>query len=249
MQPARLLITGCGRSGTGYVSTLLSRLGLPCSHEVVYGEALCSTGAQPVWSDALRAEASWLAAPYLGSLPAGTIVLHQVREPVSVVRSFLRIRFFEGNGPFKRFAERHVPALAVGSPFERSVKYWLFWNQLVASAAQRSELVYRRHRLEDLDVRFVEKLCLEFGVPRSRAEIQRALAEIPRDVNTSGSKHSDASVRWSNLPRGDWTPDLEEFAGRVGYAGETLDGTLRALSNPRAPLPHGKSDTSTHVGG
>ncbi|MBI5433855.1 MAG: hypothetical protein HZA52_13570 [Planctomycetes bacterium] len=232
----RFLITGCGRSGTGYIATLLGELGIPCGHEVLYQPETCIERA-PEWSESVVGESSWLAAPYLATLAEGTLVLHQVREPVAVVRSFLRIRFFEGKSVWKRFAEAHVAELASGTPLERCVKYWLGWNQLCQAASGMRHVEYRRHRLEDIDVDFLDELCSTLGEPRERATIVAALDRIPRDTNTSGAKHQDGSLRWSNLPRGEWGAELEDLAGRYGYAGELPDGGLRSQPRPRAALP------------
>lgn len=233
----RFLVTGCGRSGTGYLAALFSQLGLQCGHEALFHPAACAE-ASPSWPAGVVGESSWLAAPFLAGLPPGTLVIHQVREPVAVVRSFLRIRFFEGKSAWKRFAERHAPELATGTPLERCVKYWLHWNRLCQGAAALGQVEYRRHRLEDVDRELLAELCVALGAPRETAAIEAALARVPRDTNTSGAKHQDGSIRWSNLPRGEWSADLEDLAGRLGYAGELADGSLR--TQPRPPLPRAR---------
>ena len=88
------VVTGCARSGTAYTAAVLSRLGLRCGHEVVFGpatRAFTGFGGQ-------HGDSSWLAVPFLGQLPAGpdgAVVLHRVRHPLKVVRSLLGIRFFD----------------------------------------------------------------------------------------------------------------------------------------------------------
>src|SRR5689334_5762287 len=93
MAPQRVLITGCARSGTGYLAALLTELGLECGHERVFAPRTVR-GSTPTWPDGVRAESSWLAAPYLAHLPKGTAVVHLVRHPLAVMRSNLRIGFF-----------------------------------------------------------------------------------------------------------------------------------------------------------
>ena len=39
-------------------------------------------------------DSSWLAVPFLGQLPPGTVVIHVVREPSAVIRSLVATRFF-----------------------------------------------------------------------------------------------------------------------------------------------------------
>jgi hypothetical protein len=85
------VVTGCARSGTTYLSVVLSRLGLRCGHEVVFGPRTRSfEGFRGQHGDS-----SWLAVPFLPELPADTLVLHRVRHPLRVVRSLLGIRFFD----------------------------------------------------------------------------------------------------------------------------------------------------------
>jgi hypothetical protein len=88
------LITGCARSGTGYTASLFSELGVPCGHEAVFTPY--STGFEG-WGTA-QGESSWLAVPFVEQLPAGTVVLHQVRHPAAVIGSLLAIGFFSERG-------------------------------------------------------------------------------------------------------------------------------------------------------
>lgn len=86
----RLVVTGSGRSGTGFTATLLTSSGIVCGHEEIFGpwvKDFISLGR-------LRNDASWLAAPHLTSLPARTLVVHQTRHPLAVARSYLGIGFF-----------------------------------------------------------------------------------------------------------------------------------------------------------
>lgn len=211
------LVTGCGRSGTGYAAALFTALGIPCGHEALFSVGALGSDAPPAWPAEVEGESSWLAAPFFLALPPGTVVLHQVREPLAVIRSFARTRFFEGRHVWKRFAERHAPELARGTPLERCVAYWLCWNQLAASAATHAHLVYRRHRLEDLGVERVAQLCEALGRPRSRERIAAAMARVPRDTNTSGVKDGDSATTWASLPRSGAWSELEQLAARWGY--------------------------------
>jgi hypothetical protein len=85
------VVTGCPRSGTHYLSEVLTRVGLLCRHEAVFGPYDRSfTGFGRAHGDS-----SWLAVPFLGQLPADAVVLHQTRHPLEVVRSLLGIGFLE----------------------------------------------------------------------------------------------------------------------------------------------------------
>lgn len=219
------------------MSALLGALAIPCGHEALFNPERIASGASAVWPEEVRGESSWLATPFLDSLPADTLVLHQVRDPVAVVRSFLRTRFFEGRHAYKRFAESAAPELASGTPFERCVLYWLHWNRRAERGRSLSHLEYRRHRLEEIDAPFLSSLCAALGEPRTVHEVAAAFASVPRDTNTSGNKYADGAVRWSTLPRGTWSAELEEQARRYGYGHELADGALAAAPAIRPPAP------------
>jgi hypothetical protein len=84
------VVTGCARSGTRYISRLLSDLGLACGHERLFTPW---TRSVPPFGK-LRGDSSWVAAPYLDALPSDVVVLHQIRHPMAVTRSLHRIGFF-----------------------------------------------------------------------------------------------------------------------------------------------------------
>jgi hypothetical protein len=188
------------------------------------------------WPEEVRGESSWLAAPFLDQLPAGTLVLHQVREPIAVVRSFLRTRFFESRTGYRALAEVVEPELAHGTLIERCVKYWVLWNRLSQRAERIEGLVYRRHRLEDVDAGFLGRVLGELGLHCDSAHVDEVLKEHPRDTNTSGSKIHDGSLSLSSLPEGRWKDELIELAARYGYCSEQGDGTLGQHHEPRAPF-------------
>lgn len=104
----RFVITGCARSGTGYTARLFTQLGVETEHETVfspYAETFAGWGAAP-------GESSWLAAPFIDRLPAGTVVLHQVRHPVDVIRSLLGVHFFDQTGTQLRRDARSLAQVA-----------------------------------------------------------------------------------------------------------------------------------------
>jgi len=229
MDIGRFLITGCGRSGTGYTARLLGDLGLACGHEAVFFPPQDGRW-QFAWPVDLPGESSWLGAPFLKALPKGTIVLHQVREPVAVIRSFLRIRFFDEPSPYLKFAEARVPELARGDRVERCMKYWLQWNRLAELGAHFEDLRYLRYRLEDIDAALLERLLELIGYRCEPERVARAVAERPRDYNSRGDKQADADVTWEALPRGELRESVAELAGRYGYEGTSKDGTLAVIA-------------------
>jgi len=211
------VVSGCGRSGIGHTASILTALGAPCGHGVIFKPETFQAAGPLVWPANAAGDASWYAAPFLGRLPEGSTVLHQVREPIAVIRSVLRSGVLEAEGADRRFAERYQPELALGGPTVRAMRYWVEWNRMVEAVADYDDLRYRRHRLEGLDVDGVTHLCAALGLRRSPEVIQRVLDSRPRNLNTRGDKRRDVSVNWSTLPKGALLDELVELATSYGY--------------------------------
>jgi len=93
------IVTGTARSGTGFMSHLLSNNGIECYHEGIFGvknhtleEYLTGIEESPTVADS-----SWLVAPFINDIQ--TIyphikIIHVVRNPLKVIRSFLELGFF-----------------------------------------------------------------------------------------------------------------------------------------------------------
>lgn len=103
----RFVVTGTGRSGTGFIAAVLAEAGLRCGHETLFGPR---TRRVPPF-DALDGDISWLAAPFVGALPPGTVVLHQLRDPVEVVSSWVGLRFLHERGPYSFLRASGPPRL------------------------------------------------------------------------------------------------------------------------------------------
>ena len=238
MAVRRFLVTGAGRSGTGYIASVLTALGCLTGHEDIFGPAKLRDAEEILWPPEVPGDSSWLGAPYLDALPKGTIVLHQVREPVANVRSSLRIRFFKTPSWYRSFAEQHAPALLAGSEPERCLCYWLEWNRMAERARTMPELEYFRYRLEDIDPEIVGEICLRIGLSATPARIAEVLAQLPRDINTRGDKSQDGDWRWSELPPGETKRAAEKLAAGYGYGAETEGGTLAVLPRQRLRATH-----------
>lgn len=236
----RFVVTGCGRSGTGYTASLLTRLGVACGHEQVFHPWTLNPGYWPdpstietdersgaIWLD-LVGDASNMASPYLPRLPRGFVVVHQIREPIAVIRSLLRIKFFTSpDCAYRGTMHRDAPHIFQGDPLERAMRYWLEWNRLTEQAASSPHLSPLCWRLEDIDAELVEAFLHTIGHPVERSEIERALADNPRQYNTRGNRSADR-LTWDDLPRGRLKDQLAEYAASWGYQGVSPDGRLLA---------------------
>ncbi len=216
--PSRVfVVTGSGRSGLAHTAAVLTALGAPCGVDSVFHPGSVVGPRRFVWPARAAGEASWLAAPLLGKLPEGATVLHQVREPLAVIRSVLRSGILDNAGPHHDYVVRHVPELALGGPTVRAMRYWIEWNRMIEAAADYDDLVYRRHRLEDLDASGVAALAGALGQARPVDLAQRVLDSRPRDQGTRGDKRRDGAVTWASLPKGALLDELVELARSYGY--------------------------------
>lgn len=116
------LVTGCGRSGTGWAAKFFTELGYPTGHESLYN---------PVRSGPLvQNESSWLAVPYLDDLPEETPIIRMVRDPYDVVASVMARGFLNHPfGTYEEFVRRHRPTIVSGSShLERAIAWVGLWD-------------------------------------------------------------------------------------------------------------------------
>ena len=157
----RILITGCGRSGTNYTSVLLRRCGLDVAHERRVGaDGVCS----------------WLLAPVASSAPWGPVsadwsfehTFHLVRHPLAALPSITTF----GRRAWEFIAD-HVPLDASDPPLLQAAAYWYHWNVLVEDRTDRLL------RIEDMPDA-VATVCEAVGLTPDPDAIRR----VPTDLNT-----------------------------------------------------------------
>ena len=163
----KLLITGCGRSGTLYSARLFSELGLDILHELEQNTK--ATAGQDGYS-------SWFLAvddplPPQGPASIGNkfeITLHQVRHPLLVIASFAQ--FILQNGTKSpEFIEKYIPeikTISEDTDFNLKQKlilqaalYWYEWNLLALEKS--TETVQLEHIGKELP-RLCDMLGIEF---------------------------------------------------------------------------------------
>lgn len=199
MERRRLLITGCGRSGTLYSAGLWRALGLDIRHE----RPVPPNGV--IGADGM---ASWFMAADDPAPPSGPsaldyrfdVVLHQVRHPLKVIASMAQFilregkrapGFIERNAPETRLAAQEAEYLGPNQQLIlRAARYWYHWNLLAEAKADRTI------RIEELQERLPD-LCDLVGV-----EYRPGVFEgIPRGVNARHFHvHDDPWVlEWSDI--------------------------------------------------
>jgi len=126
----KLLVTGTGRCGTGFMAALLNELGLKAGHEAVFSPL---AKVPLAWED-YDADCSWLAVPF-GPFGEFCHVMELRRHPWKIIRSLVGIGFFrdgtERHEPYLSYALAHVRANGLRAHENRAAAWVLEWVKLV----------------------------------------------------------------------------------------------------------------------
>ena len=176
MKEIKVLITGTGRCGTVYFANLLSSIGIPCGHEAIFtpdglDEAInrlenpslikfseC-TSKLPKWaeSESIVADSSYMSAPFLSQdILSNTKIIHLVRHPIKVIRSFVNANYFNNNWPahtvpYQKFIKDNIPHIYDNNldNANRAALYYIEWNKLIEKNIINKEHIF--HKIEDSD--------------------------------------------------------------------------------------------------
>lgn len=221
------VITGCGNSGTKYVARLLSTLGVRTAWEefFIHATTPADVAGYLDWllTTDTKGESSSLAAPYVSKLPPGTLVFHQVRNPVAVIRSLMGRETFMPkwrNLPNLRFFFRHLRgADHDDEPIVLAMKYWLGWNRLVGNRC-RPALRYRVESLSDVTSGTLTQVLVHLNVTWRDKELSCALEKYGTTFH--GGKR-DESVTWDSLPDC-WLKEMIAVSAKeYGYSERDLE--------------------------
>jgi tetratricopeptide (TPR) repeat protein len=175
----RVLFVGCGRSGTGYLSKVLSQAGIPCGHEKVFGPFTRTVE----WGEYV-ADSSWLAVPWLATLDTDVSIVHVSRDPLLCSRSWAGVGTFADephpyHGPYRDVIQGFSPGiLALPHRLARIIAYWTVWNEWTADYSD-SHL-----EIEKADSATLAAILDRAEVPFSRKALDRAVEQTPKNVNT-----------------------------------------------------------------
>lgn len=205
----KLVVTGAGRSATGYTSTVLRACGVACGHEKVFHPKTLLAE----WGE-LDADASWIAVPHMRGIKAsGAHVLHQIRDPLAVVRSLYGLKIFEHHRP-QEDPYLHViwkfdkAIFAYDDPLRRVMSYWIRWNLAAEAQADGS------YRIESMDPERLHAMCRLVNPSIALKTCEAAIRDSDRTYNTRGP---DLSITWQDLPVDPLTEQFCDLAERYGY--------------------------------
>jgi hypothetical protein len=204
------VVVSTPRSATLYTARLLTALGLACGHEAYF------TPKGQSFFDELHGsfgDSSWLAAPFLMSLPQETVIFHQIRDPVNTINSMIYTKHLSltelKENPYVSFLRLHAGFANLSlSEEELACEFWCTWHQLIEKGCEGRR--HLRYKIEDMSSELLRELVSFIPAKVSFNNIIHALARVPEDCNTRG--------RPSGLITGDTLPlAVSELAAKYGY--------------------------------
>ncbi len=218
MEKKKLLITGCGRSGTLYTSEVCREIGLDIQHERT------ATLEKPIGEDGA---ASWFMAVDDAQPPFGPSavdynfenVLHVVRDPLKVIASFAQ--FILHKGEFSPdYIERNIPEIGLNADEKsleskqqlvlQAAKYWFYWNQ---SAQQKSSKTIQVEHISEELPELCDMLQIKYD--------SDILKNVSKTTNHRFNYIQEApwEVKWDDIRSLDSQlfEKIRELAGSYGY--------------------------------
>lgn len=192
----KLLVTGCGRSGTTWMLHCLRAAGLPA-----IGEHGRTWQTVPFDGNAWDVDVSWRLAPFTPWPDA--YVVHIVRHPLDVIRSRLDTGNFAPGKGMGAYARKWCPGMNTTDDLTEAIAWhWVQWNRLVVA----DEVL----RLEDVDAIAISRLA-------SMVDPRAHLEALPAPVNVTDPAERGRAVPWSRVAQ---VPGLLARAARYGYGPE-----------------------------
>jgi hypothetical protein len=195
-EPKTLLITGCAKSGTLYIASVLKANGMDFGHQRMKAEGIST------WDLATNPKRGRWKKLRLKDYQFAHI-FHQVRHPLKVISSVYRS---ENETSWKYILSQIPQIKPTDSHLVKCAKYWYYWN------LKAEELAEWTYRLEDLD-----QLWEEFGTRIGKKIDRDKVAHVAKDLNTA---RPSTQFTWDDLQR-ELDPalysNLRALADKYGY--------------------------------
>lgn len=207
----KIIVTGTGRCGTGYAAKVLTTHGLRCGHENVFRPLAANIN----WRN-YQADSSWLAVAHPDQLARHPVV-HCIRNPLHVARSYLRINFFSCT-PKKvtkhlRQAQRLVPEICK-EDLSALDKFSLFYAFCMRRAMKWADFTYKT---EDMNADVLAAIFQLAAIDFDRSAF--CVSSVPKTINTrrAGARHAVTKLSWSHLFGSLEGSFIKDIAMRYGY--------------------------------
>lgn len=176
----KVIVTGCGRSGTLYMSKVLTALGFDIGHEGFMADGISSwyivepTRAQAV-KDMVRG--------------CDVVFIHLIRNPLEAISSMMRCELIRTRSSLDFFA-RTNPEYNDLELIERCARYWVEWNKFAAHRFYMDA----RLRVDDMP-QCLEELCTTWLQCDIGLEAWARIEELGQTCHTLTEDIKDSLVK------------------------------------------------------
>lgn len=197
----RFVIVGTGRSGSGYISRVLTAAGIRCGHEEWWNPTNVRTPD-------LVGDSSWCAVPALPAIvDRGVIVLHQVRHPLKVVSSFAKK--WNRRDEYWPLKASTILRPLTGDDLVDGMACYVDANRACEPYTSM------RWQLEQIDDQLLRHISTCVGSPISVRQARAALENVPTNYN----QHvTGTDLDWGDLPDIPLKQELRDLGRSYGYA-------------------------------
>jgi hypothetical protein len=199
----KILITGCGSSGTHYITRLLKNFQLDVDHEMV----MKPNGMISWWQTFENNNHDKNRNLTIKHSDYDSI-LHQVRHPLGVISSICSY----GWRGFWSVVRNHIPISIKDNLLKHGMKYWYYWN---LEAEKISKFTYQIENIENEIYRILD----EYNIKYSNDEIRKKIDKI-NPVFTNKKLNSYKLYTWDDLENEDFelTQKIKELTLKYGYS-------------------------------
>ena len=219
-----VLVSGIGRSGTGYVATVLQACGLRAAHKRVFRGGIVRP-PDPRRLNGLDVEVSGFAAGHLHERAFRQLpVVQVVRHPLDWLASWLTLRYtidYINRHLFTDYPQRTDWATTmpgtepIACPsilhenYGQELEIWTRWNQLVSV---RACFFFQVERMGSDEVRAIAQLAGKRAQQRLREPVDKAMLHVPRLVNSTRAPAPHCV--WRQHEHLDWE-DIPDSHGKI----------------------------------
>jgi len=206
------VVTGSGRSGTTYISTLLRKVGINCGHEEWFTPFVHQR------KTGLDGDASWMAVPVLQFYQGKVLV--QGRHPLSVVRSLAGYdhgAFMRGDVPQAVFWQMKCQALPLlGLRRDAVYNSAVWWIAIYEKALAHADMVWTVEGMNGLRLASITNAV---GRPVNMADCESAVETTPTNIHAHHQGVAD--IAWGDLPKS-LKPRMWAVMEQLGYTSELV---------------------------
>ena len=131
----KYIVTGTGRSGTGFMSKLMNHNDISFGHEIVF-DTSCNLEyyKDNIKTTGLDGDSSWLIVPFLFDIISenpNIKVIQIIRNPLMVIKSFMELRTFSDDNVYSKLVSSNINGFNSLSELDRHISYCLKWFEII----------------------------------------------------------------------------------------------------------------------